>query len=267
MNWARAFLSSRPIVEARRSQTVASVIVAVFNNRETLGMCIESFRSQSLQEKELIVIDGGSTDGSVGILRDNEDAVSYWKSEPDTGIYNAWNKGLSHARGEWISFLGADDVYASEHSLAEIVLAAEQSRAEIVTAKMGMMDCRGKVGSVKGEPWNWESIKRHHSIAHPGMLYNRSCFDKHGKFNEKYRIAGDYDLSLRMGSGVRAIFLDRVIVHAGSRGVSRSNIGTALSEVRQIQSEHPEIGRFKAAVWYCVVWFKILLRKMSRTYW
>ncbi len=86
-----------------------SIIVAVYNAFHTIGRCIESVTAQTYPYRELIVIDGGSTDGTVEILRQKSDQIQYWVSEPDTGICNAWNKGVQKARGEWIGFLGADD--------------------------------------------------------------------------------------------------------------------------------------------------------------
>ena len=86
-----------------------SIIVAVYNSKKTLQRCIDSVFSQTYPHKELIIIDGGSTDGTVDILRANNDKITYWKSEPDNGIYQAWNKALDHAKSDWICFLGADD--------------------------------------------------------------------------------------------------------------------------------------------------------------
>jgi Glycosyltransferases involved in cell wall biogenesis len=81
-----------------------TIIVAVLNSKETLERCIESVNSQTYPYKELIIKDGGSTDGTVEILKNNDDKIAYWESSPDHGIYHAWNKALQYARGEWICF-------------------------------------------------------------------------------------------------------------------------------------------------------------------
>lgn len=86
-----------------------SIIVAVFNGKITLQHCIDSVAQQTYPNKELIIIDGGSKDGTVNLLEENRNKISYWISEPDRGIYNAWNKGLEQTTGKWIIFLGADD--------------------------------------------------------------------------------------------------------------------------------------------------------------
>ena len=86
-----------------------SIVVSVFNGADTLQQCIDSVTDQTYPAVELIVIDGGSTDGTREILLRNASKLAYWVSEPDRGIYHAWNKALVHAQGDWISFLGADD--------------------------------------------------------------------------------------------------------------------------------------------------------------
>ena len=88
-----------------------SIITAVYNAAPTLEECLLSVRSQSYRDVEHIVIDGGSTDGSVEILQRHSSLLAYWVSEPDSGVFDAWNKGLSMATGEWIAFLGAEDVF------------------------------------------------------------------------------------------------------------------------------------------------------------
>ena len=88
-----------------------SVIVAVYNGIDTLQQCIDSVAQQSYPAKELIVIDGDSKDGTVELLKANQEKINYWVSEPDSGVYNAWNKGLAQANDDWICFLGADDYF------------------------------------------------------------------------------------------------------------------------------------------------------------
>jgi glycosyltransferase involved in cell wall biosynthesis len=98
-----------------------TIIVAVLNNKEFLERCIESVNNQTYPHKELIIIDGGSTDGTVDILKDNDDRIAYWESKTDCGIYHAWNKALDHAHGECICFAGADDYFYNLQTLENIV--------------------------------------------------------------------------------------------------------------------------------------------------
>ena len=107
-----------------------SIITAVHNAAPTLEACLLSVRNQSYRDVEHIVIDGGSTDGSVEILQRHSCLLAYWVSEPDGGVFDAWNKGLSVATGEWIAFLGAEDVFYSRMPCRNILLfVVEQTRS------------------------------------------------------------------------------------------------------------------------------------------
>lgn len=98
-----------------------SVITVVFNDKAHIRQTMESFFSQTWEEKEYIVIDGGSTDGTADIINEYSNRLAFWCSEPDGGIYDAMNKGISHAKGEWINFLNSGDLYASPHALEQAI--------------------------------------------------------------------------------------------------------------------------------------------------
>ena len=98
-----------------------SVITVVFNDKAHIRQTMESFFSQTWEDKEYIVIDGGSTDGTADIINKYSNRLAFWCSEPDGGIYDAMNKGISHAKGEWINFLNSGDLYASPHALEQAI--------------------------------------------------------------------------------------------------------------------------------------------------
>lgn len=98
-----------------------SVITVVFNNKEHIRQTIESYLSQTWQDKEYIVIDGGSTDGTAEIIKEYSDRLAFWCSEPDNGIYDAMNKGIKHAKGDWINILNSGDFYTTKYSLENAI--------------------------------------------------------------------------------------------------------------------------------------------------
>ncbi|PVX56498.1 glycosyltransferase [Hallella colorans] len=98
-----------------------SVITVVFNDAKHIRETMESFFSQTWENKEYIVIDGGSNDGTVEIIREYEERIAYWCSEPDKGIYDAMNKGIAHATGNWINFLNSGDLFAEKQSLEKTI--------------------------------------------------------------------------------------------------------------------------------------------------
>lgn len=109
-----------------------SVITVVYNDAGHIRQTMESFFHQTCEEKEYIVVDGGSTDGTAEIVREYADRLSWWCSEKDGGIYDAMNKGVEHAGGQWINFLNSGDYYASATALADIVAAAVGSGSDVV---------------------------------------------------------------------------------------------------------------------------------------
>lgn len=109
-----------------------SVITVVRNDATGIRRTMESFFSQTWEHKEYIVIDGGSTDGTAAIISEYADRLTYWCSETDGGIYEAMNKGIQHASGQWINFLNSGDYYASERSLAEAMTAVSTDDADVL---------------------------------------------------------------------------------------------------------------------------------------
>jgi len=112
---------------------VITIIVAVRNGERTLQRCIDSVTAEGYANKELIVFDGASTDGTGQILQANNDKITYWKSEADRGVYHAWNKALDRASGEWICFLGADDAFANRGMLASLAPRLAEAYPSAVT--------------------------------------------------------------------------------------------------------------------------------------
>ncbi len=149
------------------SAPLISIIVAVYNGKGTLQQCIDSVAQQTYLNKELIIIDGGSKDGTVELLKADSNKFSYWISEPDRGVYNAWNKGLAQAQGEWICFLGVDDYFWDTTVLERLAVHLEMLPASIRVAYGQIMRISddGESPRPTGEPW--EQVKDLSSSAWP----------------------------------------------------------------------------------------------------
>ena len=228
---------------------LVSVVVAVMNASKTLQASLDSIAEQAIRYKEVLVIDGGSTDGSIGIIERNAGNIAYWCSEPDRGIYDAWNKALSHASGEWICFLGADDTFANPHSLGQLLDAG--SDADIVAGRVAIVDSAGTTRRLVGGPWNWQAMRSHQTIAHPGSLHRATLFTRFGGFDSTLRIAGDYDFLLRLGPTARVRFVDAVVVRMRGGGVSRRSLLPVLMESWRVQARHSAIGPVRATWNFC----------------
>lgn len=199
---------------------MVTVIVAVLNGAQTLERCLKSAENQSCCNWELIVIDGGSSDGSVEMIKAHKDRISYWESSPDRGVYHAWNKALTHARGEWICFLGADDRFWDRHVLADLLpflKQAAEAGIRVVYGRVARVTSDGRVVAVWGKPWAKIRWQMPHGMPlgmpHSGLMHHCTLFQDHGLFDETFRIAGDYEFLLRelKNKNNRALLAEGVI--------------------------------------------------------
>jgi glycosyltransferase involved in cell wall biosynthesis len=240
--------------------TLVSVVVAVKNASATLQKCLDSVAAQSYVGTELLVIDCASSDGSVGIIRRNAAAIYYWCSEPDRGISDAWNKALARANGEWVCFLGADDAFASPRAVARLVEAG--AGADVVTGKVAIVDGSDTVLRVVGRPWDWQGMRSHQVVAHPGSIHRAALFARFGRFDPSLKIVGDYDFLLRLGPTAQVHFLDEIVVRMLRGGISRRAVLPVLKESWRVQSRHSAIGPLRASWNFCQAYAKSVGRRL-----
>lgn len=202
-----------------------TVIVAVRNGAATLQRALDSIFGQTCEGIEIVVMDGASTDGTQAILERNADHIAYWESEPDRGVYHAWNKALDHATGDWISFLGSDDCYHEPVVLARIaaVLAADEGRHRVAYGYLDKTRMDGTVVRSTIGPWTEAQrarFRRGVMIPHPATFHHRSLFERHGRFDESFRIAGDFEFLLRELLTDDALFIPEHVVDMAGGGLS-----------------------------------------------
>ncbi len=222
-----------------------SIIVATYNAAITLQQCIDSVVEQTYANIELIVIDGGSTDGTVDLLKASDHLINYWVSESDDGVYSAWNKGLLQAKGDWICFVGADDYILDSQVLERMAakLAIIPSDISVAYGQIMLLNNNGENLYAIGEPWVEvkERFKQVMSIPHPGLMHRRSLFEQNGIFDESFRISGDYELLLRELKTADAVFIPDIIIigmRQGGLSSSPSNSIETLFEARRAQKIH-----------------------------
>ena len=247
-----------------------TVIVAVYNADATLQQCLESITQQIYKNVELIVIDGGSTDGTVAILNRNDALIDYWISEPDRGVYHAWNKALKKASGDWICFLGADDYFWNAEVLTTMVdqFSHLPPNVQLVYGKICLMTVDGTPIHSIGQAWNdvGGRLKKEMCIPHCGAMHRRNFFVEHGSFDETYRIAGDYELLLRgfIKNNAQAYFISTLIavgMRVGGMSSKTENNLTVLREVRRAQKTHHK--SLPSSVWVATMmrayirWFAV----------
>jgi len=207
------------ISQDRADQPLVTVITAVYNGNPYIAGCLDSVLSQDYSNIEHIVLDGGSSDGTVEMLRQYSDQLALWKSEPDEGVYDAWNKALLEARGEWICFLGADDEFVPGAVSAYMKLAAKNPNAEYLSSRVRVVYSTG-YERILGEPWTWSRFSKSMCTAHVGSMHRRSLFDRLGVYDTTYRSASDYELLLRARHGLRADYMPIVTAKMRAGGLS-----------------------------------------------
>ena len=174
-----------------------SIITVTYNSAATLGDTIRSVRNQNYNDLEYIIVDGGSTDGTIQIIHDNEDIISTWVSEPDRGISDAFNKGIRMATGELIGIINSDDMLA-DGALSAIAEAIEGDTEVLY----GNVTSFGEgIKPYTEVPGDLNGLYKSMVVLHPATFVKKSAYEKYGLFNVDYKCCMDRDLLLRMYSG------------------------------------------------------------------
>ena len=168
-----------------------SIITINYNNRDGLKTTIDSIVSQSFKDFEWIVIDGGSTDGSRELLEQYADHFAYWVSEPDKGVYNAMNKGIVKAKGEYINFMNSGDGFASPTILEEIFSTSHP--ADVLYGYMTRGGLDGEVNNLSMMKSNltWIDFYRD-GLPHQATFIKKSLFDQFGLYDESLKAVSDW---------------------------------------------------------------------------
>lgn len=206
-----------------------SIITVCFNSNKTIKDTIESVMSQKYDNIEYIIVDGGSTDGTLETLAKYRDQISKHISEPDTGIYDAMNKGIKLATGDIVGFLNAGDFYAVETAILQIATSFQENDCEIVYADLEYVaeNNPGKtVRKWKSQPYQSGLFKKGWHPPHPTFFAKKSIFDKYGGFDLSYNIGADYELMLRFLQkyNIKTEYIPRVLVKMRSGGISNKNL-------------------------------------------
>lgn len=196
-----------------------SIITINYNNREGLRKTIESVVNQTCKNFEYIIIDGGSTDGSVDVIKEFSDKIDYWVSEPDKGIYNAMNKGVVIAKGEYIQFLNSGDCLSKSNAIEGIT--PNLRDIDILIAKMRFSDTQEVVECP--EAITMQTLYKR-SLPHPSSFINRALLLKH-PYDETLRIVSDWKFWIQTIIYDNASYssLPYIIVDFETTGISSTN--------------------------------------------
>jgi glycosyltransferase involved in cell wall biosynthesis len=242
---------------------LVTIITATFNAEDHFSRTINSIRNLTYKNIEWIVVDGKSSDKTVELIQENDDVITYWISEADRGIYDAWNKGLLKANGDWVAFLGAGDTYETDSIANYMELIAQSSfKPDFVCSRVRLVNNLNYVLREIGGSFDWYLFKNHMVIAHVGALHNKSLFKKFGYFDTKYKVCADYDFLMRCGSKLHTLYLDRVTANMLVGGAS--NGYRCLYETYVIQRSFG--AGFSAKTRYLIACAKRFVRPLLRGY-
>lgn len=214
-----------------------TVVTVAYNSAATISDTLRSVARQTHPDIEHIVIDGASKDDTLEVVRREGAHVARVLSEPDKGIYDAMNKGLALATGDFVGFLNADDVFADEHALARI---AEAARAGIDTVYGDLVYVRESDVASVVRTWRSGSFDPGQLAygwmpPHPTFYVRRALMDVSGGFEASFRISADYDLMLRClkRPGVRVAYVPHVLVRMRMGGASNRSLANLLRKMRE----------------------------------
>ncbi len=233
--------------------TKISIIIATYNAGKTLCKCLDSIIPQLNEECELIIIDGASKDETISIIHSYSNKIAYTLSETDRGVYDAWNKGIKKAKGEWIMFVGADDSLlpnALNNYLSVLNSIPDINKYDYICAHNELIDFNDNILKILGQNPTWHKMRLAMAAAHVASLHNKkNLFETIGMYNLNYHICADYELLLRKKGNLKTLFLNYHIAKMLVGGMSMST--KAIKETYLIRKEHHTVPFLINLLLYC----------------
>jgi len=240
-----------------------SILMATWNCSPLLATFFRSLEEQSPGDWELLILDNCSSDGLPQLVRQYQaarpDQLIRYSSQADVGIYDAWNRGIMLAEGDYLCFVGADDRFVSSESLQQL-LDLTSSSAELITCRNSYYSSDGRFLRDWGSPWNWRRMRESMNIAHPGMLVRCDLFERYGLYDSSFKICGDYEWFLRFSPEVKSIHASISVLKIVQAGVSHTMISKVYAETFRAQSRH--LNLFWSAGCWLLNWLKYCRRRL-----
>lgn len=201
-----------------------SIITISYNAKVTIEKTLKSVATQSFKNIEHIIVDGGSKDGTLEICK-NYHHIAKIISEPDKGVYDAFNKGLKIANGEIIGFLNSDDIFYDENSLKTIVDGFDKN-IDAVFGNLKFYNNKKITRKWISKPFKKGAFKKAWMPPHPTFYCRKSIYNEHGFYNDSFKIAGDFELMLRFIElyKIKTKFINKNLIKMKAGGISNSGL-------------------------------------------
>lgn len=245
------------------SHPLVSIVTVVWNRVSTLERTIQSVLKQLYQPIEYIMVDGGSTDGTLDVICSYDSEIDYWISEPDAGISDALNKGIALTRGNIIGVIHSDDWYVETAVQASIEALLQEPELDFTFGDCLYYDNdqNKPLFLLKADPLYARSIGyRMPVINHATVFVRRKVYNDYGLFSLRYRFAMDYDLLLRFHqAGVQGRALPEILACMTLQGVSHNHQVQVAQECRSISLQYRMSSPFKINTTFSIILLKISL--------
>ena len=233
-----------------------SVITVTYNAESTLERTLKSVREQTYPHIEHLIVDGASKDNTVAIIRQYAHEKMIWVSEPDKGIYDAMNKAVVMATGNYLCFLNAGDTFFAPDSVEKMMATAEtENDPDILYGETAIVDEKGtflRMRRLKApEKLTWKSFKQGMVVCHQAFIVKRALFEP---YDLSYRFSSDFDWCIRMMRKASSIYNTRLtLINYLNEGITTTNHRASLKERYRIMAKHyGHVSTFLHHIWFVV---------------
>ncbi len=248
------------------SSPLISLVTVVFNGERLIAETLRSAIHQTYKNIELIIVDGGSKDKTVEAAKQFSSHISTLISEPDKGIYDAMNKGIKAAKGEWIYFLNVGDRFYDDNVLSDIFSRDLLSAYDFIYAQVETINEPTGVDYINGEKITMKDFYVRYPICHQATFTRKKAFEEIGGYNISYKLAADTEWFVRFFKKYEdcALFIPRIISYYDVQGTSYHKRMQGYLEYMSFAAEHfPPVVSLKIKLMYPLIWLKV---KFIRTF-
>jgi glycosyltransferase len=224
-------LMSDSILFNQNKLILITIITVVYNNVKHIKGAIKSVISQNYPNIEYVVIDGNSNDGTLEVLEEFRNQISVLLVEPDRGIYDALNKGISLSNGEFIGFLHSDDFFANNEVISDIAKVIKNDNSAVVYGDLDYVNNKSIVRRWKSGNFSHRKLDYGWMPPHPTFYARRNLYENYGSFNLNYKIASDYDCMLRfLQKDIVVSYIPKVLIKMRLGGASNRSIRNIIQK-------------------------------------
>jgi len=247
-----------------------SIITICLNSEEFIEDTIRSVLGQTYGNIEHVIIDGGSTDGTVDVIKKYENDIAYWVSEKDNGISDAFNKGVRASSGDIIAFLNSQDFYMDNYVISRVIrIFAEHTAVNIVYGKTCYVPADSKeIVGMMGLPFTRKGMRKSNIMPHQSVFTKRNVFERFGLYNLDYRYAMDYEHLLRVTETETPFFTDDVFSAMKLGGVSDTDKFAVNADLfrAQINNGVPVLKAFPRLIFHDMTSFGLKVLRLFNIY-